>query len=519
MGKYRLVILVMLLVVAVKAKSLAAQQIEWQDIGSGNMHFGAVWVDPDDRHILLAGSENSLIKTENDGGEWRCVLSLRGKINLIAAAGADNRYLFAASEKGLYLSRDRGNNWKKVFKGKSYLESDCTAVLVLNNNVYLGTKAGLFFSSDECRSWQKASGVLASTQVTAIAAGKDRVYIASARGVFKMDNATGRYDKIFISYHGGSDEEQGEAPEENSSEASWQDSGAFCLIADQRAPENLYLASASGICASKDSGSVWEALSDYGLFDKNIRSLALSSDALLFAASDKSVFVYNENRWQEISFNLAAQDISGMVFDNQGSVYVACSRGLFKAAPGNFRKESDNMVKSQYLDVEPQISAIQEAAIKYAEVEPEKIISWRKQAAKKGFLPKFSAGVSRDTADLWHWESGSSTKAYDDTLMRGRDSVDWSVTLSWDLSEIIWSSEQTSIDTRSRLMVQLRDDVLDEVTKLYFERIRVKSELDNIAIEDRKKRFEKELRLAELTAMLDGLTGGYLSRAANKHSI
>jgi len=58
----------------------------------------------------------------------------------------------------------------------------------------------------------------------------------------------------------------------------------------------------------------------------------------------------------------------------------------------------------------------------------------------------------------------------------------------------------------------LRGDILDEVTKLYFERLRVKVELDNLSIEDRKKRFEKELKLQELTASLDGLTGGYFSQ-------
>ena len=66
-------------------------------------------------------------------------------------------------------------------------------------------------------------------------------------------------------------------------------------------------------------------------------------------------------------------------------------------------------------------------------------------------------------------------------------------------------------------MVELRDDILDEVTKLYFERLRVKMELDTLSIEDRKKRFEKELKLEELTASLDALTGGYYSRQINKN--
>jgi hypothetical protein len=60
-------------------------------------------------------------------------------------------------------------------------------------------------------------------------------------------------------------------------------------------------------------------------------------------------------------------------------------------------------------------------------------------------------------------------------------------------------------------VVELRDDILDEVNKLYFERLRVKSELDNLAIEDRNKRFDKQLKLEELTASLDSLTAGYYS--------
>ena len=62
------------------------------------------------------------------------------------------------------------------------------------------------------------------------------------------------------------------------------------------------------------------------------------------------------------------------------------------------------------------------------------------------------------------------------------------------------------------LVVELRDDILDQVNKLYFERLRVKSELDNLALEDRSKRFDKQLKLAELTASLDSLTSGYYSK-------
>ena len=65
-------------------------------------------------------------------------------------------------------------------------------------------------------------------------------------------------------------------------------------------------------------------------------------------------------------------------------------------------------------------------------------------------------------------------------------------------------------------MVELRNNTLDEVTKLYFERIRVKMEIDNLSIEDRKKRTDKQLRFQELTASLDALTGGYFSQGLKK---
>ena len=61
-------------------------------------------------------------------------------------------------------------------------------------------------------------------------------------------------------------------------------------------------------------------------------------------------------------------------------------------------------------------------------------------------------------------------------------------------------------------MVQLRDDILDEVTHLYFERRRLQIEFLQNPPKDVNKLIEKELRLQKLTADIDAMTGGYLSR-------
>ncbi|MBU4457212.1 MAG: hypothetical protein KJ902_00555, partial [Candidatus Omnitrophica bacterium] len=157
---------------------------------------------------------------------------------------------------------------------------------------------------------------------------------------------------------------------------------------------------------------------------------------------------------------------------------------------------------------EPSIRDVQEAAIDYAEVHPDKIKKWREDARRKALLPDVSLGLDRYVIDLYHWDAGQNP----DVLQKGDDVVSWDVTMSWDLGDLIWSSDQTSIDTRSRLMVQLRDDILDEITRTYFERRRLQIESRLSPSHELKDSIGQELRIQELTADLDALTGGYFSQ-------
>jgi len=60
----------------------------------------------------------------------------------------------------------------------------------------------------------------------------------------------------------------------------------------------------------------------------------------------------------------------------------------------------------------------------------------------------------------------------------------------------------------------LRQDILDQVTRLYFERRRIQSEL----VSNKDSDFDREMRVEELTALIDGLTGGEFSRRTHKDS-
>ena len=153
---------------------------------------------------------------------------------------------------------------------------------------------------------------------------------------------------------------------------------------------------------------------------------------------------------------------------------------------------------------------MREAAILYAEVHPDKIKRWRRQAYLKALLPTVDIGVGRDRTDNVTVDQGTFPKFQLVNTQDQKSGLDLSI--KWELAHLIWSDDQTSIDVRSKLMTQLRNDIVDQVTRTYFERRRLQASMLAEPPAEQAGILEKELRLQELTALIDGLTGGYFSQ-------
>ncbi|MFA5119420.1 MAG: hypothetical protein WC695_11345 [Candidatus Omnitrophota bacterium] len=499
---------------------VSAQEVDCEDISGGNRQFYSVLIGPDDPCIIYAGSHGVVLKSADAGENWRPVLFIKGqnpKVNSLSLSPVNKNIIFAATGNGLYMGTGRGKSWKRIFKGKNYLENVCVCSAVFNSTLYVGTKGGLFVSEDLGKSWIKEEGELGDEPVRALAVDTltgGCVYVVSDHSVFKKASKQYSWQKIFsiISGESGEENEFEESPDEN--DEPQEHSRRFKDIKVSSADRNsLFLATTRGAWKSVDGWLTWELLPSYGLLDEDVRCLCQLGDTHFFAATGSGIFIYNGLRWKELYTNPAVRDVNMIICDKAGNLYAATPRELLKISLKGLTVEgfADDPAPASQLE-DPPIGELYEAAIRYAQVEPEKILLWRKAAAKKAWLPRMTVGWDRNASNLWHWESGSSSKPDDDVLRRGKDFLDWDLTLSWDFGELIWNNDQTSIDARSRLLVQLREDVLDQVTKLYFERRRVKMDLNELRIEDRKKRLEKELRLQELTASLDALTGGFFSR-------
>ncbi|MFH0738745.1 MAG: hypothetical protein V2A59_02660 [Candidatus Omnitrophota bacterium] len=486
---------------------------EWQDIGRGNLDIRAVCFSAENPNIIYIGSKNRVLKSQDRGENWRTSFSINGQnssINFLYVSPQDKNSIYVASENGLFQSLNQGATWCRVFKGRNRLENECRSLAVSRGNIYLATAGGLFFSQDKGRSWNKIIG-LDNKEIFTIASDirePDYLYLTCSGGVFKSQDAGHNWKKIFFVSQAEESVSQGEpAEEERVAE------NVIYICIDPNNLNHIYLATPKGIYKSNNRGESWEPLRGLGFIERKVSYLLVSNKGDIYALAPKNIFEYKGDYWQSISFGLEAGELQFLSLDIEGNLYVCAAKGLFKKNKLNFNGQQTQGSISLYFKDEPDIGEVLQAAIRYAEVSPDKIERWRKQASKKAWLPQVSVGLDRETGDLWHWETGSTTKNDDDSLKKGRDYIGWDLTISWDLGELIWNNDQTSIDVRSKLMAELRDDILDNLTKLYFERIRLKIEIDSLTIEDHKKRIEKELRLRELTASIDALTGGYFSNA------
>jgi photosystem II stability/assembly factor-like uncharacterized protein len=511
---------VVCLVIIMPARVNWAFEPEWQDLGNGYRNIRIILIDEKKPQNIYFGSDQGVFISTDSGKNWSNLLSLKGENRLVnsLAFGKDRFSLYAATGNGLFFSSNQGQSWKKIFQAGSSLGGDCQVLAVVDDYIYLGTKAGLFISPDSGKTWKKQLNVLGYSKITSIAVSRSdsEIYIASVEGLFKTHNNGQTWDKLFTCLSVGEEGQDDEFTAEVDEPEKFTVVNSVAI--DPENKNSIYLAATSGIYQSADRGQTWQRLIDRGLPQRNVKEVKTRAGSGLFCATRRGVYSFSQGLWNDLSVRLISGEINGFTLDHSDNLYVSSSKGLFKlSGPGLISgpKEKEDENKS-FLNEGPQISQVQLAAVKYAEVEPEKIRNWRKAAAKKAWLPEVNLGFNRDMADLWHWESGSTTKECDDVLRKGRDSLDWDINLSWELGDIIWSDDQNAIDVRSRLTVQLRNDILDEVTKLFFERLRVRAELEDLDILDKKKRQEKELRLREITAYLDGLTGGYFSSCLKK---
>ncbi len=495
----------------------------WEEVTNGipESNFQTIAVDPLNPEQVYVGTAKALYRTLDGGRRWERVLSIRGSQKGINQIKISDKTIWAASDNGLYASPDMGKTWKRLFKGVGDEERRALSVAVAAPQIFVGTMAGLFWSGDGGSHWERATGELSDGAVNFLAAdAQGRIYAAVPMGVYVSHDLERTWERIFVTSVEGVGDENGNGDDGDSDEVLFSPEAVTAILPGETAGE-IYLGTREGVYTTKDTGQNWQRLTETGLGRAEVSHL-LFHQKQLFAATPRGIFVLSEREgsWRNFSVGLTEGRVvylsgaSGQI-PEEPSLWAVSEEGVFKLkqtpALSGQREGVEEILRN--FSHEPSVKEIQEAAIRYAEVHPEKILEWRQAARKRAWFPQVTSGVDMDIDRNVDIDRGGTGDR--DFFILGPDErkFNWDISVTWDFGELIWNDDQTSIDVRSKLMVQLRDDILDEVTRLYFERRRLQVTLLLEPPETLKAKLETELRLQELTADIDALTGGYLSRA------
>ena len=479
---------------------------KWEEVSEGisaNTSFTYLY-GIDGTSVVYAGTLEGLYKSEDSGVSWKKEALSGGKIRVTGIVSHGDE-IIVSTEKGLYTKLPH-EKWK-YFSGKKGFKGVASG----ENKAICWTEKDLYFLEDG--ELIRTGPEVSLNCIEDVAFSGKMIYAAYKGGIYYSFDTGDSWHKYFIA---GSSEE--ETQEENTDP---EEESAFSFVRKIKPDKKgaVTVATMRDVLIIDPENDLYAKIDTTGLPSVDVQA-ALKSDEGIFAAAGASVFFKSTqgHLWQPVFVNSSKGKVTSMdIFtDSSGNrwMWLVAGSNIYK---GNVYSsfhflEVPGKIERAFIPSElaPSVREVQRMAIEYAEVSPEKIAGWRQAARWKAILPRVSVDFSESVDDKIEIYKSAST-VYTVTGPRERGN-DWGVDLSWDLSDLIWNDAQTSIDTRSKLMVQLRDDILEEVTRLYFERKRLIKELENGSGEEEKSR-DKALRIEELTGYIDALTGGRFTEA------
>lgn len=469
------------------------------------------------------------------GRNWNTLWHLHGSVEirkiLTFPQLPDN--LFLLTTDGLY----RGNSTEskrltRIFRGTRTKDKLILSFSVLPadpDHWFLGTENGLWESDDAGATWYSFSqfygesiGLVYFTDDHLFAAARNRLYLS---------RDLEHFEPVFSLVSGDHREflelEESENLLTKDEPAAFLQSDLIELLPSESSRTHLWLATRKGVFFSMDGGNRWTRLPTTGLTSLDIQHIIFAPvSGKLIAAARRGVFYFDPqaNHWQELFRGMDSTEVRGLavITTPEEKIIAVTDAGLRDIIlnpvlnPGE-SGASEVMIPSRenwklfesLIRLEPSAREIHRAVIRFSNLSPGKIKRWHAESRAASLLPNFSFGRDTGRSNNVDIDRGSTNEP--DSFILGPEDIDrgWDLDVSWDLGDLIWSSNQTSIDSRDKLTTELRHDFLSEATRLYFERRRTQIETVFTPPTDETDHYNRMIRLEELTALLDAMTGGY----------
>jgi photosystem II stability/assembly factor-like uncharacterized protein len=182
--------------------------LSWHPAHSGlsNTHVNSLSIDPQNSHILYAGTMGGIFKTEDGGENW----SKLGKGNFLLMDPQDSSHLYARDSDEIRESTDQGENWKTIYSSKE----GCPGKIISwdihpidGKTLIIGAgeecEAGVYMSTDGGHTWTMiwSREYYNFQYLDRLAIGADKqgnYYIISVWGFLRSQSNNGEIDWKYI---------------------------------------------------------------------------------------------------------------------------------------------------------------------------------------------------------------------------------------------------------------------------------------------------------------------------------
>ncbi|MBI4548629.1 MAG: T9SS type A sorting domain-containing protein [Ignavibacteriae bacterium] len=267
----------------------------WYQSGPRKRSVNAI-LAKDSSNILVGTLGSGLFKTTNGGIDWDNLLSpdIPQYIYSLTRHGST---IYAATDSGVYSTTDNGNQWSNISGGN--ISGSVYAVLVNNfGDIFAATNFGVYRSPDGTTWFQ--SGLETSVVSELTINNSNELYAATSQnGIFlSTDNgfnwvsiglvrndiqtlAVNSSGHVFVGVYGGiyRSTNQGTTWEEKTIDTSYLYALAF------KGAQTVLAGTFNGVYASYDNGDNWTLLSNNGLDQTFVLSLAVDQAGNLLAGT------------------------------------------------------------------------------------------------------------------------------------------------------------------------------------------------------------------------------------------
>ena len=524
-------------------------------IGTGS----GVLVSKDEGKIWQDFGTNQLLKGSNG----------LSSINWIYIDEKNNK-IYIATNFGVYYSGLNKPDWQKLFESTKtgsknitslsedndfsdeeidssgsededdYLTSGQTnSIVVDDDQFYISTNDGFWICDKDLENEPKRlnqglepNNISGNYEVFFSLKINNELFLAASNGIYLLNNETLGWQKISEGIQ--------ELPDGRIN--------ARYLYLDNE--QNLWVACGSGVYKSPDKGKSWKNTSN-GI-RKNADGFQgafyfYESNGTLYAATENGIYSFNREKdaWDDLTGGIRTKESTKNVYwltELKGRIYAATDEGLFvlqktdqEKANIVQQKQNNTLVLKGKIqtnfatlnELEPSVIEVQKQALKFSSLPTTNDYKrYRLQARMRNLVPRLGVDLNSTGTNTNYFQSdkGISTDITlnndfnaGKTMRYQHDGKAFKqLSVLWNTDQFVYDDEIRYILNQARLTANIKENLLDDVTRIYFQRRRL--QLENLISppNDETSKLSVDLQIAELTGQLDSRTGGWFTKEIEK---